>query len=114
MTFAVIKPKPGKDDVIRIVRTKRFKINYSKQLNATFMCLTITKHIAFSTWIRPYYISFDSGNLSLGIDFHYRRKNIDHKGINIILKLLFFEIEIEIECTDNRHLEDYKNKEGNA
>ena len=48
MTFAVIKPKPGIDDVIRIVRTKRFKINYSKPLNATFMCLTITKHIAFS------------------------------------------------------------------
>lgn len=112
MILDTIKSRQEKDDVIRIVKTKRLKINYSKPLNATFMCLTITKHIAFSTWIRPYYISFDSGNLSLGIDFHYRRKNIDHKGINIILRLLFFEIEIE--CTDNRHLEDYKNKEGNA
>lgn len=109
MILGTIESRQEKDDVIRIVRTKRFKINYSKPLNATSMCLTITKHIAFSTWIRPYYISFDSGNLSLGIDFHYRRKNIDHKGINIILRLLFFEIEIE--CTDNRHLEDYENKE---
>ena len=109
MILDTIESRQEKDDVIRIVKTKRLKINYSKPLNATFMCLTITKHIAFSTWIIPYYISFDSGNLSLGIDFHYRRKNIDHKGINIILRLLFFEIEIEF--TDNRHLEDYENKE---
>lgn len=97
MTFAVIKAKPGKDDVIRIVKTKRFKINYSKPLNAIFMCLTITKLIAFSTWVRPYYISFDSGYLSLGIDFYYRRKNIDHKGIDIILKFLFLKLKLSVQ-----------------
>ena len=110
MILDTIKPKHEKGDVIRIVKTKRFKINYSKPLNAIFMCLNITKHVALSTWIRPYYISFDSGYMSLGIDFHYRLKNIDHKGIDIILNLLI--LEIEIECTDNRHIEDYEqNKE---
>lgn len=109
MILDTIEPRQEKDDVIRVVKTKQFKINYSKPLNAIFMCLNITKHIALSTWIRPYYISFDSSYLSLGIDFHYRLKNIDHKGIDIILNLLI--LEIEIECTDNRHLEDYENKE---
>ena len=112
MILDTIESRQEKDDVIRIVKTKRLKINYSKPLNAIFMCLTITKHIAFSTWVRPYYISFDSGYLSLGIDFYYRRKNIDHKGIDIILK--FFIFEIEIEFTDNRYLEDYKNQTENA
>lgn len=106
MIVGTIEQQDKKDDVIRIVKTKWIKINYSKPLNALFIRLTITKHVALSTWIRPYHISFDSGYISLGINFHYRLKNIDHKGIDIILNLLI--LEIEIECTDNRHFKDYK------
>ena len=103
--------KDKKDKVIRLVKTKRFKINYSKPLNAIFMCLNITKHIALSTWIRSYSLSFDCGYISIGIDFDYRLKNTDHTGIDMILKILFFEIEIEF--TANRHLEDYEKQEKN-
>ena len=103
-----IKRKKMENDVIKLIKTNKLRVNYSKLLRSLFVVVCFTKHIALCIRIQPYNISFDSGNLSLGIDFHYRRKNIDHKGINIILKLLFFEIEIE--CTDNRHLEDYETR----
>ena len=105
MIVGVIKSKPEKKDIIRIIKTKKFKINYSKPLRAIFMSLNITKHINLSTMITPYYLWFDSGYVALGIDYHYRWQNIDHKGFGIILRLFIFEIEIE--CTDDRHLEDY-------
>ena len=109
MIVGTIEQRDKKEDVIRIVKTKRIKINYSKPLRSLFISINITKHINLSSIITPYQISFDCGYLSLGIDFSYRLKNNDHKGFEILLQLLFFEIEIE--CIDNRHLEDYKNDE---
>ena len=111
MIVGTIKPKPEKDDVVRIIKTKWFKINYSKPLGSLFISLNLTKYVNLSTMITPYFLSFDYGYLSLGFDFHYRLKNIDHKGVDIILRLLI--LEVEIECTDDRHLEDYENKEQN-
>ena len=111
MIVGTIKPKPEKDDVIRIIKTKWFKINYSKPLGSLFISLNITKHVNLSTMITPYFLSFDYGYLSLGFDFHYRFKNIDHRGIYIILWLLI--LEVQIECADDRLLEDYENKEQN-
>lgn len=112
MILGTIKTKAEKKDVISVIKTKRFKINYSKHLRAIFMSLNITKHINLSTMITSYFLSLDCGYIALGIDCHYRLKNIGHKGFDIILRLLIFEIEIE--CTDDRHLEDYEKREQNC
>lgn len=109
MIIENILVKNTKDNVIKIVKTKRFKINYSKQLHTLFIVANLTKHTGLCIRIQPYCLSFDYGYLALGIDFNYRLQKIDHKGFDIILRLLFFEVEIE--CTDDRHLEDYKDKE---
>lgn len=103
-----IKRKKMENDVIKLIKTNKLRVNYSKLLRSLFVVVCFTKHIALCIRIQPYNISFDYGYLSLGIDFSYRLINIDHRGINIILRLLFFEIEIE--CTDNRHLEDYETR----
>ena len=106
MIIGNIPMKNKKDNVIRIVETKRFKMNYAKQLHSLFIVANLTKHSGLCIRIQPYYLSFDYGYLALGLDFNYRLQKIDHKGFGIILKLLFFDIEIE--CTDDRHIEDYK------
>lgn len=106
MKVGTIPLKEKQADVIRIVKTKRFKINYSKLLLSIFIVAYFTKHTALCIRIQPYCISFDFGSFALGFDFSYRLNDIDHKGFGMILKLLFFEIEIE--CTNNKHLEDYK------
>lgn len=108
MQVGTIPLKEKQADVIRIVNTKLFKINYSKLLHSLFIVAYFTKHTALCIRIQPYNISFDFGSLSLGIDFNYRLNDIDHKGFGIILRFLIFEIEIE--CTDDRHLEDYEQK----
>lgn len=109
MKVGTISFKEKQVDVIRIVKTKRFKVNYSKLLHSLFIVAYFTKHTALCIKIQPNCISFDYGSLSLGIDFNYRLNDIDHKGFDIVLKLLFFEIEIE--CTDDRHLEGYESTE---
>lgn len=109
MIIGNILIKNMKDNVIRIVKTKRFKINYSKQLHTLFIATNLTRHIGLCIRIEPYHLFLDYGYLALGLDFNYRLQKIDHKGLDIILKLLFFEVEIE--CTDDRHLEDYTDKE---
>ncbi len=98
-----------KEDVIRLIKTKWLNVNYSKSIRSLFISTKITKHINLSTIICFYYISFDNGYLSLGFEFNYRLKNIDHKGIGLIINLIL--LRIEIDCSDDRHTEDYKNKE---
>ena len=94
-------------EILDIIKSKSLKIRYAKSIRSLFILFCLTTHINLSIIIKLYHFSFDYGCFQLGLDFNYRLKNIDHKGINIILKLLFFEIEIE--CSDNRHIEDYKN-----
>ena len=106
MIIGNIPMKNKKDNVIRIIKTKRFKMNYSKLLHSLFIVADLTKHSSLCIRIQPYFLSFDYGYLALGLDFNYRLQKIDHKGLDIILRLLFFEIEIE--CSDDRHIEDYE------
>ena len=111
MIIGNIPIKNKKDNVIRIVKTRRFKMNYAKRLHSLFIVAYLTNHTGLCIRIQPYCLSFEYGYLALGLDFSYRLQNIDHKGFDIILKLIFFEVEIE--CTDDRHLEDYKNERKN-
>lgn len=95
-----------KEDVKRLIKTKWLNVNYSKLIHSLFISLKITKHISLSIMLSFYRMSFDYGYLSLGFDFNYRLKNIDHKSIGIIVN--FILLKIEIECSDDRHIEDYK------
>ncbi|MDD3419958.1 MAG: hypothetical protein PHE78_05090 [Candidatus Gastranaerophilales bacterium] len=56
--------------------------------------------------ITTYNNNFEEGTFSFGVDFNYRLKNIDHLGFDIKFKFIFFEIDIEF--SDDRHLEDYQ------
>ncbi|MDD3012286.1 MAG: hypothetical protein PHC34_01110 [Candidatus Gastranaerophilales bacterium] len=56
--------------------------------------------------ITPYHNDFEQGTFLFVIDFYYRLKNVDHLGFDMILKLIFFDINIEF--SDDRHMEDYK------
>lgn len=109
MVLAVNKSKNKNEDVLRLVKTKLLNINYSKPIHSLFINIKITKHINLSTIIGYYYLSLDYGYLSLGFEFNYKLKNIDHKGISLIINLIL--LKIEIDCSDYRHIEDYKNKE---
>ena len=95
-----------KEDVKRLIKTKWLNVNYSKLIHSLFISLKITKHTSLSIMLSFYRMSFDYGYLSLGFEFNYGLKNIDHKGINLIVNLIL--LKIEIECSDDRHIEDYK------
>lgn len=89
-----------------MINAKILKIRYCKNPKFLAIMLKLTKYKNFSIQIRVYSNNFEQGYLSLGIDFIYRLKNVDHLGFEMVLKLLFFEVEIG--CEDSRHIEDYK------
>ena len=95
-----------KKDVKRLIKTKWLNLNYAKPIHSLVILMKMTKHVSLEILVSLYCPSFDYGYLSLGFDFNYRFKNIDHKGIGIIVNLIL--LKIEIECSDDRHIEDYK------
>ena len=101
--------KTNKLAIIRLIKTKWLNVNYAKPIHLLVILLKITKHVSLEILVSLYCPSFDEGYLSLGFEFNYRLKNIDHKGIGLIINLIL--LKIEMECTDDRHIEDYKHKE---
>ena len=75
--------------------------------------MTITKHIALILWMRPYYISFDSGNLSLGDFFSVQAEKYRPQRKKYNFKTFYF-LKLKVNVQTIGILEDYKNKEGNA
>ncbi len=93
-------------EIFNMINTKILKIRYCKNSKILAIMLKLTKYKNFSMQTRVYSNNFEQGYLSLGIDFIYRLKNVDHLGFEMVLKLLFFEVETG--CEDSRHIEDYK------
>ena len=93
-----------KSEIIDIVKTRKLKLRYAKQIKSLFLILCLTKYKNLSIIFVPYNQAFKGRNLSFDIDWHYRSKDFDHKGISIILKLLV--VEIQIEFADVRLLDD--------
>mgnify|MGYP005779814121 CR=1 FL=1 len=82
-------------------KIKNFQIKFNNELSILFIKYHFLKFKGMSLRIQCYKNSLDYGFLAVGIDISYRLKNIDHKGLTLILKLILFEIELEI--SDNRH-----------
>lgn len=82
---------------------KRFSMNYSKTLKWYVFHFFVTKHKTL-TCIFKSYLPWDK-TFYLDFEFHYRPKNDDHIGVELILDLIFFGLDIEF--FDRRHLEDY-------
>ena len=88
---------------------KRFSINYSKALKWYIFNFFVTKNKTL-TCIFKSYLPWDK-TFYLDFEFHYRPQNVDHTGVELILDLIFFGLDIEF--FDRRHVEDYitsKNK----
>ncbi len=92
--------------IVKLIKTKWLSVNYAKTIHSLVILMKITKHVSLKIMVSLYRPSFDCGYLSLGFEFNYRLKNIDHKGIGLIISLIL--LKIEIECSDDRHIEDYK------
>ncbi len=101
--------KSNKLVILRLIKTKWLNVNYVKPIHSIVIILKITKHVSLEIFVSLYCSSFNEGYLSLGFEFNYRLKNIDHKGIGLIINLIL--LKIEIECSDDRHIEDYRYKE---
>ena len=83
---------------------KRFSTNYNKVLKWYVLNFYVTKHKTL-TCIFKSYLPWDK-TFDLGCKFYYTPPNVDHTGIEIVLDLIFFGLDIEF--FDRRHIEDYE------